>query len=259
MTGLYAQSIQFYIAAPGSETSAYQSVVGASTENFNSLPTGNDTTAYSSSIGTFQFSPTTPLNVSTADQFGGAAGTGKYIALGSQSGTTAPVTINLTTAANYLGFWWSAGDANNGISFYDGNTLLYRFSASQITSFLTPTSGTTTAANGTVYNNSSYYGNPNAAFLGQNSSEAYAYIDIVTTGVTFDKIVLDNSGTTGTGFESDNYTVYNGTVTLPGDSLITSVAVVPEPWRAVNLTIILVLFLVAMQRLIRQMPQRINF
>jgi hypothetical protein len=35
-------------------------------------------------------------------------------------------------------------------------------------------------------------------------------------GTVFDRVIFDNSGSTGTGFESDNHTVYSGTVTIPG-------------------------------------------
>ncbi len=196
-----AASLSVYLSAPSTQSST---ISGVSTADFETLPLTSRTTVYNSPIGTYEFSPTSPGAILAADQYGGANGS-NYLSLGAQSGTSAPITINLSGNNNYFGFWFSAGDVNNGISFYSDNTLLAHYNTSTILTLLTPSSGTATAIDGTAYNRSAYYGNPNGT--NQNTGEIYSYVDIIASGITFNKVVLDNSGTTGTGFESDNHSI----------------------------------------------------
>ncbi len=67
------------------------------------------------------------VQINNADQYGGAGGTGQYIVA---FGDT-PYTLTLTNdtivnpnGINYFGYWLSALDAGNQVSFYRGNTLL---------------------------------------------------------------------------------------------------------------------------------------
>jgi len=223
-----AQSLMAYIEAPGDESS--QATIGQSgavTENFNSATPGTYSTPYASAIGTFNFSPTSKGVIQAADQFGGANNT-QYMAFGSQSNTSGAVTINLNGSYNYLGFWLSAADANNGVTFYSNGTAFARFSTSNIVSLLS--GSTVTALNGTTYNSSSYFGNPTAGpNKGADGSEPFVYVEFFSA-TAFNEVVLDNSGTTGTGFESDNYTVDAGSLSAPGtDVPVGSFAPVPEP------------------------------
>jgi len=219
-----AGTLSVYISPPATQDTF---VGGASTATFDGLtPNSNTTTPYVSPIGTYQYSVSSPAAILVANQYGGAHGT-QYMSLGAQSHSSAPITLNLNSSANYFGFWFSAGDKNNGISFYNGDEFLARYTTQTIVDILTPKTGTVTAVNNTVYNNSDYYGNPND---GSNTGETYTYVDIIASGLTFDTIVLDNSDTEGTGFESDNHSVYAGTVTAPGgDVFITQITSVPEP------------------------------
>ncbi len=61
--------------------------------------------------------------------------------------------LDLDTNANYFGFWWSAGDINNSISFFENGVLLATFDTADIVSLLpnSPT-GKDTAINGSTYN-----------------------------------------------------------------------------------------------------------
>ncbi len=243
-----AQTLVAYIEAPDAQTSSFAASSGAETETFNSLPLGDQTSPYSSAIGTFQFSSTAQGDIIAADQYGGANGS-QYMAFGSQSKTSAPITINLNGNYNYFGFWFSAGDANNGITLYNGSTQYARFSTANILTLLSGTQ--VTALNGTKYNSSSYFGNPNGT--NEDTGEPFAYVEIVSTTGTFNKIVLDNSGTTNTGFESDNDTVYYGStgVTVPGtDVLVGSLAPVPEPRDTAVVLGVLLFCLVGSQRLV---------
>lgn len=241
-----SESLLAYIGAPDVQTSSVAGNSGALTETFDSLPQGNQSTPYASAIGTFQFSPTAQAAILPADQYGGANGS-KYMAFGAQSGTSAPITINLNGSYNYFGFWFSAGDTNNGITFYSNGAEFARFSTSNVLSLLS--GSTVTATDGTTYSSSSYFGNPNGT--NQDTGEPFAYVEIVTTGGSFDTVVLDNSGTTGTGFESDNETVYAGNVTLPGSDVFVSeltVVALPEPSRYTLVFGAVILCLVAVRR-----------
>ncbi len=220
-------SLDVYISAPG-EQSTY--LAGATTETFNTLPLGIQTSPYNSSVGTYQFGNDSTFAVLNADQYGGASNS-QYVALGSQSQSSAPVTLSLTAPATYFGFWWSAGDANNGLSFYADNTLLTRITTADIIHLLESSGGSVTAVNGSTYTSGSYFGNPNNGYDG---GEPFAYVDIFARGTAFNKIVFDNSGTTGTGFETDNHSVFSGVAEPNGpsvfiESLPASITTTPEP------------------------------
>jgi len=53
-------------------------------------------------------------------------------------------------------------------------------------------------------------------------------------GVRFDKIIFDNSGLTGSGFETDNHAIYSGSYTVPTSTVLVRTIAglpgdVPEP------------------------------
>lgn len=226
-----AASLNIYLSAPTEQST---SVSGTTTETFNNLPLGVQSTPYASAIGTYNFSSTAHMAALSADQYGGATNS-EYVALGAQSHSSAPVTLTLSTPANYFGFWWSAGDASNGLSFYYNDTLLTRMTTATIVSLLSAHNGTVTALNGSTYSKSSYYGNPNN---GKDSNEPFSYVNIFADGTGFNKIVFDNSGGTGSGFETDNHSVRLSAAAPTPDSVFvqsvqaTAVSVSPEPFSA---------------------------
>lgn len=222
---LHAATLTVYLSPPSHQSS---SVAGVTTETFDSLPLGIDTTPYLSAIGTFQLSTVAKVDVLAADQFGGANGS-DYIAIGSQSSSSSPVTLNLGGQENYFGLWWSAGDTNNGIGFYENGFLLAHFKTADIVSLLTPKNGKVTAINGTQYTNSQFYGNPNNT--SQDTGEPFAYVNFVSSGLQFNQIVFDNSGTTSTGFEMDNMSILGSAPAIPTTHVLveTITETAPEP------------------------------
>ncbi|NWF85419.1 MAG: hypothetical protein HXY18_16510 [Bryobacteraceae bacterium] len=200
-----AATIQVYIAPPGVQADPL-SGTEYRIASFNSPPVGNYDTLSVNEFGAYDTAGTVNgLRVQNADQYGGASGS-RYMTFGAQNGSAASIALTLSTPRSYFGFWWSAGDANNGLTFVDVNGFVARFSAADIVSVLSPSTGTVTAIDGTVYNNSSYYGNPNPP-AGRNTREPYAFVMFFFTDTQVSRIIFDNAGSTGTGFESDNHTV----------------------------------------------------
>lgn len=143
-----------------------------------------------------------------ANLYGGASGTGYYPVQsappGGVGGSTAidETTVTLNKPSSYFGLWWSAGDPYNTLSFFSGDKLVATFSTQSILDSLS----------------AKYFGNPTSTFKGQDAGEPFAFLNVFGgPGVTWDKVVFDNPGSTG--FESDNWTVRSQAWgTLPGET-----------------------------------------
>jgi hypothetical protein len=173
------------------------SPVGSSfTYNFNSIGTGTKSSiGWTGWGGTGTFSS---MEIKSADQFGGANNSNYTFA-----NDSIPTTLTLSIGVSYFGMWWSAGDGGNVLDFYSGATKIFTFNSSVMGGL-----------------SSSYNGNPNSGFSGQNSSQKYAFINFfIQSGSQIDKIVAR-----GSNFESDNWTLRDpayglllaDAVTLPG-------------------------------------------
>lgn len=213
-------TLSVYVSPPAAESTT---VSGAITETFDGLSAKIYTTAYVSpaGIGTYTGSSTNPYAIVAPDEYGGGTDSSSntptnYFAVGTQSGSTAPVTLTLSQPAAYFGFWWSAGDPYNRVALYSGSTLYGTFSTADLLTFLNNGQGTITAANGTQYQASAYFGNPNITSGNNDGGEPFAYVSFVISGATIDSIVFYNTNTSS-GFESDNHSViFSGnTVTIP--------------------------------------------
>lgn len=196
--------VDFYLSAPGVQTSFAQGNAGTATEDFNSLSTGGHSGPSSLSVGSY----TGSFQVVAADQWGGA-NSSKY--------PTNPSNfdITFTTAAQYVGFWWSAGNSGNEVDLYSGVNKVAHFDSSYISSYLNNGSGTVTALDGTIYNTSAYYGNPNQSSPGGHSGEPFGYINLFARNGAgyFNRIVFS-----GSGFEFDNVTASSSTEDPRGSS-----------------------------------------
>ena len=162
------------------------SLSGTEVFNFDALKTGVNNNVAWNGVGSFN-----QLYVKGADSYGGAAdasnpnGT-KYSLQGAGTSVLSS-TLLLDTPSSYFGMWWSAGDAQNVLDFYKGDTLVSSFTTA---SLMEPLPGT-------------YDGNPRNRSI--NGGEPYAFINFFGDETTvWDRIVLRNNGSSG--FESDNYT-----------------------------------------------------
>jgi hypothetical protein len=197
------------VDAPGVQAST---VPGVATETFNEFSPGTYS-SLSAAIGTLTSDGGGQFAIQSADQYGGAGGMGNYIAIGAQAGSPAPVLLTLNGPQAYFGIWVSAADQFNQISFYSGSQLVAAYNA--------PAGLTAIAA---LPDASQYFGNPNN---GEDPREPFGYLNFIgSAGTTFTSVVLANTGTTATGFESDNWSVSGiAPSSIPG----VVISGVPEP------------------------------
>ncbi|HEY3756806.1 MAG TPA: hypothetical protein VGL42_11710 [Opitutaceae bacterium] len=182
----------FSIEGPQVEAST---VPGVTTENFDSFTPGSYS-SLTTAVGTFDGG-----EIVAANEYGGAGGT-NYWAVGAESNTHSQ-TLTLTSAQDYLGLWWSAGDASNILTFFDGATVIGTYNVAEIIPSLS----------------SAYFGNPSDSFA--NDSQPYDYLNFTTTGSTVITSVEFTATTFTAGFEVDNISVLPTPITPPGQ-------VVPE-------------------------------
>lgn len=161
---------------------------GTTVFTFNDLSTGTHEDVEWSGVGTLD-----KVHILDADSYGGAVDPGfstgsPYIVQADFAGVTS-TTLTLDAPHAYFGLWWSAGDSQNILEFYNGINLVGRFTTATLLDRLAT--------------DDSYLGNPRDRNL--NSGENYAFINFFgQAGTTWDRIVLSNGP--GSGFESDNYT-----------------------------------------------------
>jgi hypothetical protein len=243
-----AGSLRFTIEGPGDQTSL---VSGTQiVESFESLTVGDDfptSNPYLSAIGAYTRTgagATTGTFISTADPFGGAGGTGKYLETNNQGGGN-QFALDLTAAGapgatdggvGYFGFWWSAGDGNNElvITMKDGTTQTF------LTQSILDSPALQGAPADQITGRDGHYGNPNylqpgvdtPVNAGSNGIEAYAFVNIYANNdasrianITFREL----PGSTKA-FESDNHTIIvdlintgdqtGSEIPLPGTALL---------------------------------------
>ncbi|MGA3182437.1 MAG: hypothetical protein ABSF38_19080 [Verrucomicrobiota bacterium] len=201
---LYAQ-ITWTDEAAGVEATT---VPGTITENFDSLATGNVTSALVTPIGTL-------LNgaITTANEYGGAGGTGNFYVVGNNVNagggpTPVPGILTFNSPQSYFGMWWSAADsgingtAGNSVTFYDGATVLATLTTAQVTAGLS----------------SFYLGNPSGSYAGQNNTQDYVYLDFYDTGgATITSVDFNNGdASNSSGFEMDNFSILAAAPDLSG-------------------------------------------
>lgn len=230
VAGLTSQQAAPANAAAGDGITAYvspplvqgpPSAYGTSLETFASWNSCSSFPA--SAIGTFSGSCSSLTNgydyvwggaSSTSDTpFVGGVPSQYVVAHGTQ------LTVTFASPAKYVGFWWSAGSANNIVKLYtaaSGVTPVATFTTATIDSLLGasmpnpyPGSATVSAIDGTTYKKGHYFGRPSdhtslnpTTFSAQNN-QSHAYLNIFASGsIAFTKIEF-----TGMNFEFDNVAI----------------------------------------------------
>ncbi len=137
----------------------------------------------------------TGAQILNADQYGGAGGNGQYAVTFGTGGYALDLTSTIPGGVNYFGYWLSALDHGNAVTFYSHGHQLFTFNPQDVID----------AVNAHA-DHASYYGNPNANRLGQNSGEPYIFLNFFNDAGTFDRVVFAENPQVG-GYESDNHTV----------------------------------------------------
>jgi hypothetical protein len=217
---MLAGTVSVYIDQPGSAgENCPAAITGCQVNTFNNIPTGAYTSLSTSNgltFGTYTGSFVIVSGSQGSDTAWGGAGGSQYFVFGNESGSYSPVTLTLPGEEDYFGLWWSAGDQENGIAFYNNGQLVSTFTTATLLSILNSGApGTTvTAINGSVYDTSSYFGNP---YNSQDGGEPFAYLMFNTNGIQFNQVVFTNPCCTG--FESDNHSIAAGNITIPGTAV----------------------------------------
>ncbi len=220
--------IDFYVSAPGEQSSVLEGDGTSATENFNAFSTGIQSASGSTAVGAYT---SDDFRISNADQFGGAGGS-RYPAIPFGS-TTGYLDVTFSSPNKYIGFWWSAGNPGNIAEFFSGGSKVAEFDTAYLNTFLGAAntvpnsgSGTSSSLGGTTYTNNDYWGTGS-----YYSGSPFAYINLLTRNGIGD---FDQVRFSGSGFEFDNVTVSSGAITPDsswvffGDS-VSSSAAVPEP------------------------------
>lgn len=170
-------------------------------------------------VGTYKSESGTGVQINTADQYGGAGGTGNYAVAFPNTSYSLSLTSDVQGGVNYFGYWLSALDQGNFVTFYGSNgQKLFTFNPLDVI-----------LAVNLSANPSLYYGNPNAPHQGQDGGEPFIFVNFFDTNGSFSKIVF-NEVNYGGGYESDNHTVGRYLTTGQGTlvPLVNSVSAVPE-------------------------------
>ena len=193
-----AQAILVTIAeAPGQQSST---LAGVAVFDFDSLPAGSHSNVVWEDVGVIDellvaegyfgfgaYDPSDGLN----SRFNWNGWGGWY-----NDPVVSSTTITLDQPSAYFGLYWSAGDGDDIIRFYSGDTLVAEFSTQTVVD-----SASLTAE---------YYGDPNHPnqwnpYLNYNHTEPYAYINFYADdNTTWDRVVLTQTHDLGSGFETDN-------------------------------------------------------
>ncbi|MEH2364579.1 Npun_F0296 family exosortase-dependent surface protein [Nostoc sp.] len=209
-----ASSFTVSIENAGVQNAQLSNLLNAHVQTFDAQTAGYSATGFQSNDGTTNVGSYKNTLIVNADQYGGAGGANKYFDVDtsrSQNNQTVS-TLNLATAQSYFGLWWSAGDANNVLTFLSQGKVVETITTTDVVKYIAASA-----------NKASYYGNPNSTFANQNSGEPYAFINFYDVAGTFDQVQFSNIG--GTGFESDNHTVATSYKSITG-SVVTQA--VPE-------------------------------
>ena len=180
----HAESIM--VTTAEGPTSFNTTLGNVNVENFSGMSSGTYKNINWTGVGTIDRVSLVPNN-----QYGGTPTSKAYPVQSTSAGLggVSSTTISLSTPSSYFGMFWSAGDASNNLSFYNGKNLVASFSTQSLMGTLP----------------SSYYGNPNPANLGQDRGEPFGFINFIGgAGTSWDKVVLSNPS--GSGFESQSWT-----------------------------------------------------
>ncbi|MGL5795488.1 MAG: Ig-like domain-containing protein [Waterburya sp.] len=156
----------------------------------------NGKAAFSKTNNDTTYTYSNDLEVKAANQWGGANGS-KFITQAVLSSIRS-YKINVNKDQKYFGFWWSAGDAYNKITFKNNGKIVAVFKTADLVNFINEYD---------KINAADYYGNP--AYSGTQTghkNEPFSYVNVFFDQESYDEIVVATMTAGGSAFESDNHT-----------------------------------------------------
>ena len=168
----------------------------------------NGTDAFNVTNNNTIYSYSNDLEVKTANQWGGANGS-KFITQ-AELDSIRSYSLTVSEDQKYFGFWWSAGDPYNQITFKNDGVAIASFKTSDLVNFINDSGTIDTAA---------YQGNP--AYSGDNTghlNEPFAFVNVFFGSESaYDEIVVATMTEGGSAFESDNHTFSAFAQTIRGE------------------------------------------
>ena len=189
-----AAGIIVSIEAPTVQTTQLPNADEYYVVDFNDRSSGTD--GFSKSNGSTTYTYSSDLEIKSANEWGGAGGS-KFITQEVLESIRS-YTVSVNEDQKYFGFWWSAGDPYNKITFKKDGAQVAEFMTEDLVDFIN-SSG--------VSNTSEYFGNP--AYNGQSTghtNEPFSYVNIFFKKGSYDEIVVATLTAGGSAFESDNHT-----------------------------------------------------
>jgi len=119
----------------------------------------------------------TSLQINGADQFGGADDKGNYAVTFQSVGFTLDLASTIKGGVNHFGYWLSALDRGNLVTFMRAGRELFTFNPEDVIAGLAKTG-----------NAKSFYGNPNERFAGKISGEPYVFVNFFSDVGGFDQV-----------------------------------------------------------------------
>jgi hypothetical protein len=156
----------------------------------------NGTNDFSTTNGATTYSYSNDLEVKTTNQWGGANGS-KFITQ-AELASIRSYKIKVNQDQKYFGFWWSAGDPYNKITFKNNGKTVAIFKTADLVDFINEADS---------INAPDYYGNP--AYNGTETGhlqEPFSYVNVFFDEESYDEIVVATMTEEGSAFESDNHT-----------------------------------------------------
>lgn len=181
------------IEAPEVQTSQLPETSDYFVVDFNSQSTG--TNGFSKSNGTTTYTYSSDLEIQNANQWGGAGGS-KFITQEVLESIRS-YNIKVNEEQKYFGFWWSAGDPYNKITFKKDGVAVAEFKTQDLVNFINSSD---------VNNTDDYYGNPAFTGDGGHEDEPFSFVNIFFKQGSYDEIVVATLTAGGSAFESDNHT-----------------------------------------------------
>ncbi|WP_019508449.1 hypothetical protein [Pleurocapsa sp. PCC 7319] len=190
---LEANGITVSIEAPTIQTSQLPSTSDYYVVDFNDQSTG--TAGFTKTNGGTTYSYGSDLDIQNANEWGGAEGS-KFITQELKQ-TIRSYNIKVDQDQKYFGFWWSAGDPYNQITFKNNGNEVAVFKTKDLVDFI-QSSG--------VEDTQAYYGNPAYSGGGGHENEPFSFVNVFFNDLEYDEIVVATLTEGGAAFESDNHT-----------------------------------------------------